>query len=53
MVRNNQSRLIASVKKLNIGVINKYTIRAGQVRKSEIRNCGLTKKVADMRTLAV
>ena len=29
MVRNNQSNLIASVKMLNIGVINKYTINYG------------------------
>ena len=29
MVRNKQSNLIASVKMLNIGVINKYTINYG------------------------
>ena len=29
MVRNKQSNLIASVKTLNIGVINKYTINEG------------------------
>ena len=29
MVRNKQSNLIASVKLLNIGVINKYTINLG------------------------
>ena len=29
MVRNKQSNLIASVKTLNIGVINKYTINYG------------------------
>ena len=29
MVRNKQSNLIASVKMLNIGVINKYTINKG------------------------
>ena len=29
MVKNKQSNLIASVKMLNIGVINKYTINQG------------------------
>ena len=29
MVKNTQSNLIASVKMLNIGVINKYTINKG------------------------
>ena len=29
MVKNKQSNLIASVKMLNIGVINKYTINKG------------------------